>query len=287
MTALDMAKIDTWVGRQKVDRGHVAAYPADMLNATLDRNDPRLGADDPIPPGWHIMYFPELVMLGETGRDGHARLGGFLPPIPLERRMWAATSMMFHRPLKVGESVTRTTTIREIAPKDGGTGPLVFVTVRNEIAGDKGDLATTEDHTTVYRGPAESSAAAPPPRPAPGKAVWKRTIHPSSVLLFRFSALTMNSHRIHYDREYTTKVEGYPGLLVHGPLTMTLLLDLFRREKPKATLKTFKVRAVSPLYDTADYTVEGEPGADGKSARLWAMSGAGALAMQADATFED
>ncbi|MGE0747745.1 MAG: MaoC family dehydratase N-terminal domain-containing protein [Rhodospirillales bacterium] len=275
----------SWIGRTRTEEGFCRAYPSDMLNATLDRDDAPLKNGDAIPPGWHIIYFYELVKLADTGRDGHARLGTFMPPVPAERRMWASTSMTFHRPLKVGEHLKKVTTIRSIESKDGGQGPLTFVTLRNEIFGD-GTLATTDDHTTVYRGPADPNAPPPAPRPAPGKAVWRRTIHPTTVLLFRFSALTMNSHRIHYDLDYVRDVEKYPGLLFHGPLTMVMLLDLFRREKPQAELKTFKVRAVSPLYHTADFTVEGEPAADGRSAKLWAMNPAGALAMQADATFE-
>ena len=171
------------------------------------------------------------------------------------------------------------------------TGKLVFVNLRHEISGAAG-VAVTEIQNVVYREEAKPGAPAPNPRPAPAKAVWHRPIHPTPVLLFRFSALTMNSHRIHYDRSYVTETEGYPGLLVHGPLTAVLLMDLFRREMPDAALKTFDVRAVSPLYDIHDFSVEGalddapDDEGDGKgAAKLWALNHEGALAMSAEVTF--
>ena len=282
---LDEAHLRRWIGRSQSVDGEVTAWPADVLNATFDRDDAPLQSGDAIPPGWHWYYFPEVVKLAETGADGHAAKGGFMPPVPLPFRMWAGVSMTFHRPIRVGERITRTSTITEVEPKAGASGPLCFVVQRHELAGADG-LATTEDHTTVYRGATDPDAPPPPPRPAPAEALWWRTIEPSPVLLFRYSALTMNSHRIHYDRSYVTEEEGYPGLLVHGNLTATLLLDLFRREMPAATLKTFSVRAVAPLYDTNDFAVEGAPGDDGRTAKLWAVNHAGALAQSAEVAFD-
>jgi len=278
------ANYDGWVGRQEVLEGLVTAYNSDAMAATLDRDDPPLRDGDPIPPGWHQFYIREVVKLADTAADGHPKRGGFVPPIPLPRRMWAGTKSTFHRPVRVGERLRKTTTIEAVTPKTGKTGRLVFLTLKHEIESG-GELAVTEIQESVYREAAKPGAAPPVPPPAPGAAVWKRTIHPTPVLLFRFSALTMNSHRIHYDRAYVTEVEKYPGLLVHGPLTHTLLLDLFRRENPGATLETFAVRAVSPLYDIHDFTVEGAPGADGRSASLWALNHEGRLAMSAEATY--
>ena len=276
--------IDDWIGRQEVTEALVTAYNADAMAATLDRDDTPLKAGDPIPPGWHQFFMREVVKLSDTAADGHPRRGGFLPPIDLPRRMWAGTRSTFHRPVRVGETLRKTSTIQSITPKTGKTGQLVFLNLKHEIESG-GELAVTEIQDVVYREDARPGATPPAPPGAPAEAVWKRAIHPTPVLLFRFSALTMNSHRIHYDRAYVTEVEKYPGLLVHGPLTQTLLLDLFRRENPDATLETFTVRAVSPLYDIDDFTVEGAPGEDGRSASLWALNHQGRLAMTAEATF--
>ncbi len=272
-----------WIGKQSSTKALVTAYQADALTATLDRDDLPFKEGDEIPPGWHLFYIREVVKLRDTAADGHPKRGDFLPPIDLPRRMWAGTKATYHKPIHVGEKVCNVTTIEAVTPKTGKTGQLVFLKLKHEISGENG-VATTEMQDVVYREDAKPGAIVPEPPPAPGVAVWKRTIHPSSVLLFRYSALTMNSHRIHYDRTYVTEVEKYPGLLVHGPLTFTLLLDLFRREMPDTVLKSFSVRAVSPIYDTHDFTVEGATG-EGGEASLWALNHQGRLAMSAQATF--
>jgi 3-methylfumaryl-CoA hydratase len=274
---------DAWIGKQSSTEALVTAYQADALTATLDRDDPLYKKGDAIPPGWHLFYIREVVKLRDTALDGHPKRGDFLPPIDLPRRMWAGTQATYHKPIHVGETIRNVTTIEAVTPKVGKTGNLVFLKLKHEISGDDG-VATTEIQDVVYREEAQPGAVAPEPPPAPAEAVWKRTIHPSPVLLFRYSALTMNSHRIHYDRSYVTEVEKYPGLLVHGPLTFTLLLDLFRRENPEITLKSFAVRAVSPIYDTHDFTIEGAPGDAGEAA-LWALNNDGRLAMSAKAAY--
>ena len=283
-TTTTTADPQSWVGRQESMEALITAYPADALTATLDRDDPPFRQGDPIPPGWQTLYIREVVKLKDTAEDGHPKRGGFLPPIPLPRRMWAGTRTTYHRPIRIGETIRRTSTIKAVTPKEGKTGKLVFVKLLHEIAGPSG-LAVSEEQEVVYREAAKPGTVPLAPPPAPAQAVWKRAVHPTTVLLFRWSALTMNSHRIHYDRPYVMQVEGYPGLLVTGTLTHILLLDLFRRELPKATLKTFAVRAISPLYDINDFTLEGTPGADGKSAMLWALNHQGGLSMSAEATF--
>ena len=276
-------RYDAWIGKQSSTEALVTAYQADALTATLDRDDSPYKEGDIIPPGWHLFYIREVVKLRDTASDGHPKRGDFLPPIDLPRRMWAGTQATYHKPIHVGEIIRNVTTIEAVTPKVGKTGPLVFLKLKHEISGEDG-VATTEIQDVVYREEAQPGAVAPEPPPAPAEAVWKRTIHPSPVLLFRYSALTMNSHRIHYDRTYVTEVEKYPGLLVHGPLTFTLLLDLFRRENSETALKSFSVRAVSPIYDTYDFTVEGAPGDTGE-ASLWALNNDGRLAMSAKATY--
>jgi 3-methylfumaryl-CoA hydratase len=279
----DMRQLREWIGKSETAESEIAAWPADALSATFNRDDSALTPGDALPPAWHWLYFPEVVKLSETGPDGHPARGGFMPPVPLPNRMWANNRMTFHQPLRVGERIERVSTITDVTPKTGRSGPLVFVTARHEISGENG-LATVEDHTTVYRTPTSPGGQPPPAQPAPGKPTWQRTVHPTTVLLFRFSALTMNSHRIHYDRTYVTETEGYPGLLVHGPLIAILLLDLFRRMMPQATLTECRVRAMGPLYDIADFTVEGAP-ESGNKAKLWALDSAGSVAMMGEVKY--
>jgi len=273
-----------WIGNSETEHGFASAYPADYFTGTLDRADGRFADGDPLPPAWHYFYFHELVALAETGPDGHRAKGHFMPPLPFPRRMWAGSKMKFESPIRIGEKLRKVITIADIAVKEGKSGGLCFVTTTEEVFGEDDRPTTVETRAQVYRDAADPNAPPPVPRPAPAEAVWSRTVHPSAVLLFRYSALTMNSHRIHYDKDYVRDEEGYPGLLVHGPLTMTMMLDLFRREMPDATLKSLDLRAISPVYDTMDFSVHGAPGGDG-TAKLWAMTGDGALAMSADVTY--
>lgn len=252
------------------------------LSATLDRDDSPPEAGDPLPPVWHWLYFLEAVPMREIGPDGHAKRGDFLPPVPLPRRMWAGGRFRFLAPIRIGDPIERTSEIADISLKKGRTGPLAFCTVRHTIAAG-GAPCVIEEHDIVYRGaPVPGEAPAPAQAPPEG-AAFGRTITPDPVLLFRFSALTFNGHRIHYDHPYVTKVEGYPGLVVHGPLLALLLLDLVRRERPDAALSAFSFRAFRPVFDTGPFPIAGKP--DGGNLLLWAEDNAGALAMRADATF--
>jgi len=278
---LNIAQLEDWIGKTETRADLISPTPMAALSATLDRDDPPPRLGDPLPPAWHWLFFLPLHRQSELGKDGHPERGGFLPPVPLPRRMWAGSRMEFHRPLRVGEPVTRTSRITSVKHKEGRTGSLVFVLVRHEIANPAG-LAITEEHDIVYRDHTRSGASAPEPPRAPAEAAWERTISPDDVLLFRYSALTFNGHRIHYDRRYATAVEGYPGLVVHGPLIATLLLDALRRNMPEAQVARFEFRAVSPLFDTAHFAVCGAPeGAN--TIRLWAKNASGGLAMDATA----
>ncbi len=285
MMPLDIDHLKTWIGRSETLADTVTAVPVAALSATLDRDDPRPRTGDPLPPLWHWLYFLPLHRQSEIGPDGHAKRGGFLPPVPLPRRMWAGSRFVFHRPLRVGEAMRRTSTIADVTHKEGRSGPLVFVLVRHEIAGEEsGGPALVEEHDIVYREAPAPGETAPAPRPAPAEAAWRRDIVPDDVLLFRYSALTFNGHRIHYDRRYVTEVEGYPGLIVHGPLIATLLVDLLRRNV-EAPLTRFAFRAVRPLFDTAPFAVCGAPTGKGREAAVWAQDAEGFLAMQAEAEF--
>jgi len=276
--------LQAWVGRTETRSDEITAAPMAALSATLDRDDPPPQPGDPLPPLWHWLYFLPVYRQSELAADGHAKLGGFLPPVPLPRRMWAGTRVEFLHPLRVTETVTRESRIARVEHKQGRTGSLVFVEVHHEIRSSFGP-ALREEHDIVYRdSPRPGDPAPPPPPPAPADHTWERTIHPDDVLLFRYSALTFNGHRIHYDRRYVTEVEGYPGLVVHGPLQATLLVDLLRRSLPQASVQRFTFRAVSPLFDTAPFSVCGKLEADGSTVQLWAKNSTGGLAMSATAT---
>ncbi|SRR6266581_1483365 len=282
MTSIDIGQLRQWLGRSETREDLIAAAPAVALAATLDRDDgpPRPGDD--LPPLWHWLYFLPRERLAELGPDGHARRGAFLPPVPLPRRMWAGGRVWFHRPLRIGAAATRLSRIVDVSRKSGRSGELVFVLVRHEISDGDG-LALSEEHDIVYRGEASSDSAAPAARPAPAQHAWWREITPDPVLLFRYSALTFNGHRIHYDRGYATEVEGYRGLVVHGPLIATLLLDLLRRNLPQARVASFEYRALRPLLDLAPFRVCGRPEPEPGCIGLWAEHADGMLAVEATA----
>jgi len=285
-TPLDIDHLRGWIGNSEEAWDLITAAPLAGLAALMDRDQPEPVDGDPVPPGGTWFYFQPKVPMSGLDRDGHPKRGGLPPPIPLPRRMFAGARYTFSNPLQVGARARRVSTIKNVTHKDGAPGPLVFLTVRHEFF-DGDTLCLGEEHDIVYREDPDPDRPQPAPKalPAPGEAVWRRTVHPDPVMLFRYSAITFNGHRIHYDREYATQVEGYPGLVFHGPLTATLLMDLCRQERPDADLATFAFRARRPLFDTADFTIAGEPSADGASAKVWALDPEGALAMDATATF--
>jgi 3-methylfumaryl-CoA hydratase len=264
-----------WTGRSRTEEDEVTAAPVRALAATLDLDVPAIAVGEPIPPAWHWLYFLATAPGPALGADGAEARGTFLPAVELPRRMWAGGSFVFHRPLLLGEHLSRVSTIGEVARKLGKQGPLVFVTIQHEIAGPAGP-AVSEEHVIVYR-PAARDGEATAPLEAPDGAQWRRVVTPDPVLLFRFSALTFNGHRIHYDRPYTTGEEGYPGLVVHGPLQALLLLELVRNAVPDRPVRRFEYRALAPIFDTAPFSVNGVP--DGDKVRLWTADGAGCLGM--------
>jgi 3-methylfumaryl-CoA hydratase len=275
----------TWIGRSETVRDTIGATPVIGLTATLDHPATDVRDGTPLPPLWHWLYFLPMHRQSEIGVDGHAKRGGFLPPVPLPRRMWAGSQLEFRAPIRVGDRVARTSIIEDVNVKEGRTGQLVFVKVRHELrCNDAAEPALVEFHDIVYREAQQPGDASPAPQAAPEGAAWQRTIVPDDVLLFRYSALTFNGHRIHYDRRYVTEVEGYPGLIVHGPLIATLLLDLLHREQPGAELSSFRFKAVRPTFDLHPFKVCGTPPGDGKVVRLWASDHEGWLTMDATAT---
>jgi len=289
--AMTTTNLQDWIGRQETIDDTVTATPYAALAATLDRPeadaDVRPADGTALPPLWHWLYFLPLPRQSAIGPDGHAKRGGFLPPVPLPRRMWAGSDFTWHDTLRVGDRLQRTSTIVEVNEKSGRTGPLTFVKVRHEIRRNgAAAVALTEHHNIVYREAPGADDVAPPPLAAPAGATWQRDVRADDVLLFRYSALTFNGHRIHYDRKYVTEVEGYPGLIVHGPLIATLLLDLLRINLPDARVGKFVFKAVRPTFDINPFSVHGLPAADGKSVRLWGRDHEGWLTMDATATLE-
>lgn len=274
-----------WIGRSKEERDLVAPGPLDRWSATLDRDDRPFAASDEVPPLGHWLFFLPRERQSSLGKDGHARRGGFLPPVhDLPRRMWAGSRISFPGRIRVGEAIVRRSTIASVRQKEGASGRLVFVTVRHEIGRDGAAPAIIDEHDIVYRG-LEAPAVKAAVRPAE-KGEWRREVTADAVMLFRYSAMTFNGHRIHYDRDYVTRVEGYPGLVVHGPLIATLLVDLVRRSLPEARIAAFSFRAVSPIFDGAPFSLNGTPSADG-NVELWAATSDGRLAMTAAARLEE
>lgn len=287
-TAIDASVIDRlqqWIGRTEEQRDALCVAPLHGLSATLDRDDAPPKPGDAVPPLGHWLFFLPQARQGELGPDGHPARGGFLPPVPLPRRMWAGGRLAWNadNPLRVGDEARRQSSIRSVTHKQGRSGEMVFVLVHHEVHNAHG-LALTEEHDIVYRAPAAPGAPPPAPQPADTAAPWRRQVVPDPVLLFRYSALTFNGHRIHYDHPYATGVEGYPGLVVHGPLIATLLLDLVRRCAPAdAVVAHFAFKAVRPTFDLHPFFVNGRPSPDGRRVQLWAHDHEGWLTMQGEA----
>ena len=278
-----LAHLRSWEGRGESVADAITTAPVRGLAATLDREDDSWEVDS-LPPLWHWLYFLPRAPQREIGVDGHPRLGGFLPSVPLPRRMWAGGRLKWHAPLRIGYAVQRESRIASITQKPGRTGDLVFVLVQHEIRCGQ-TLCISEEQDIVYRAPLQPGEKPASPQAAPAEAAWSREVVPDPVMLFRYSALTFNGHRIHYDRSYATQQEGYPGLVVHGPLIATLQVDLLRRHAPEAVLAEFSFKAVRPAFDLSPLTLLGQPSADGKSVQLWARDDQGWLTMQATAKF--
>jgi len=270
-----------WIGNTERTDDEVTLAPTLAAAATLDDTDSMFKTGAALPPLWHWFYFLPKAPQSKLGPDGHPQRGAFMPPIELPRRMFAGARLRFLKPLVIGKPARREATILDVSEKSGASGTLAFVTVGYRFVQD-GEECVVEEQDIVYREPgAPVSAPEPaelPPLPA---GAWSRTIVPDPRLLFRFSALTFNGHRIHYDRDYTMNKEGYPGLVVHGPLTAVLLMELVRRNADRpATGFAFRGRA--PLFDLAPFRLVGISGDDGAIA-LEAQGPDGKAAMTATA----
>jgi 3-methylfumaryl-CoA hydratase len=254
------ASLQDWVGRVETLTDRLDTRAARALAATFDQPFADIADGSAVPALWSWLAFLPLSAMADVGPDGHPKRGGFLPPVDLPRRMWAGSRITIHRDLILGQPITRTSTIAKIAEKDGKAGRMVFVTVRHETAGAYGPLME-EEQDIVYL-PMPERFSPPEPVAAPTPPDWTEPRPFDPVLLFRFSALTFNGHRIHYDRDYATAVEKYPGLVVHGPL-QALLLHEAGRARANRPVAGFAFRGVRPLFDFDAATLNGRAREDG------------------------
>ncbi len=280
--SLDSDYLSQWIGHKQSIEEILSAEPLLRMAATLDKEPRQLVVGDEVPALWHWAYFLTPTRASELGRDGHAALGDFLPPVPLPRRMWAGSKLDFIQPLRVGDLAREESSIRDVTVKQGRTGNLCFVEVEHCIfVGEQ--LRLSETHNIVYRDVKQAGEESVLPPEAPNDSQWSREVIPTSTLLFRYSATTFNAHRIHYDLDFCRLQEGYPGLVFHGPLTATLLLELALENNPGASIKSCDFRAYGPLFDNAPFTLNGKM--DGNKAEMWAANADNRLAMKASLSF--
>ncbi len=283
MSEIDIAYLQEWVGRQESKEDDISLFQAQALAAALDNETlPQKG--DPLPAFWEWMYFLSTPRASATGSDGHPDKGGFLPPIPLPRRMWAAGEVELKQALIIGQPATRLSTIESVELKSGSTGTLVFVNVRHDIS-QNGVVCISQVQNIVYREQPTERSELPPGKTATEEADFAREVDADPVLLFRYSALTYNGHRIHYDRDYACNEELYPALVVHGPLLVTLLLELQRHSMPQKRLSRFKFRAIRPTFDGAVFKLSGK--CDGQALSLWSADRDGYTCMTIKAELAD
>lgn len=277
-----MNKVDyfKWIGHRQTQQDSIPESRIQAMAAMLDLNQDFANGSE-LPLLWHWILFNDIHKASELAEDGHARKGDFLPPIELPRRMWAGGRFKFISPLIVGDMISRVSTVKDIKLKQGKSGSLAFVTVQHDIQGEAAGH-WIEEHDIVYRDAAVGNWQEAAEADVDKETVhWSKTITPNSVMLFRYSALTFNGHRIHYDREYCKQHEGYPGLVVHGPLTATLLLELLREELPHVIVKKFSFRALRPLFDHLPLSIHGYVEDD--RIRLWARDSRQQRSMEAEA----
>jgi 3-methylfumaryl-CoA hydratase len=276
--------LSDWVGSTELREDTITLAPALGVTALLDRAAPALETGSPLPALWHWFYFLPQVPNSKIGVDGHPQRGGFLPPVDLPRRMFAGSRMDFITPPVIGRPASRVGTVLKVTEKSGQSGELVFVTVEYKIY--QGDtLCIKEEQDIVYK---EAGGRIPPPIPLDEwvplpTGAWSQVVEPSEVMLFRFSALTFNAHRIHYDRPYAMNEEGYPGLVVHGPLTALMLAEL-AAHKSSRRVRSFSFQGRAPLFDLHPFRLVGVPEND--KVKLEAQSASGKTAMTATAVLD-
>ena len=282
---LDENVLSKWVGQCEEKKDKIDARPANFLKATLNQEGREFRHGDPLPYGWHWIYFLEAARMDQLGRDGHAALGEFLPPVALPKRMWAGAKIKFHSPVIIGDEMVKTSVVKNISRKSGSSGELCFVTVNHRFFSGS-VLKLEEDHNIVYREDKKQKGATKSPFKAPTEFDDSLEVNPTSTLLFRYSALTFNGHRIHYDLDFCQNIENYPGLVVHAPLTATFMLGLatryYLKDRVDPQFDQIEFKALSPLFSSNSYTVNLKDLGD--RYELWAANPEGNLAMNASLT---
>lgn len=282
---VDIEPLKKQLGRKVEDEDVVTEMPLKGIIATFDRDEEVPRAGEPIAPGWHLCFLHSYARRAALGEDGLPTQSDVLPKMPLPRRMYAGSTFTFEDDIRVGDRLRRETEFTDVQLRSGSTGTLIVTTQTRRIFTPRG-LAITEASNTVFREEVKAGAKSGVPvrDAAPKDVTWRRTIKADPVMLFRYSALTFNPHRIHYDRTYCIETEGYPGLVVHGPFAQQCIFDLLRDSMPGRRIKTLSVRARAPLFDTAPFDVIGRPTPDGNGAELWTVTPQGTIAAQATAT---
>jgi len=282
--AESLESFKSYIGKSETAKDVVTASAMVKFAATLGLENPPLERGAPIPPGWYGAFFPASHRPSQMRLDGQAAGGGIVPPIPLPRRRIGGTRVTFREPLRIGDEITRVTEIADIQIDDGPSGAIATIVERNSISNSRG-LAVVEERDMVMLSEARAEATTATPPAAPAQANWQQTIEPNPPLLFRFSAIRFNCHRIHYDRDYVTKVEKLPGLVVQSSLISQLMIEMCRRELPTRQLVKFDFKSWRQIYDTGNFTIAGNPSADGGGGELWALDASGKLAMTGTARF--
>jgi len=280
MKEISIEKLQNWVGRSEMVEDIISLSTVANMNATFGEDTDDLKNGDPLPTCWHWLFFNRGAKPESLRADGTFADSGYMPPISSPRRMWVANKIEISKFLTIGSLAKRISTIEEIIEKKGNSGRLIFVRERTEITDDRNGVLT-DWRTLVFRDGAKESIRHKK-NLAPNKGTWRQEVNPDPILLFRYSALTFNSHRIHYDQDYTKSIEGYPELLVHAPLTATLLLNLLRQEMPLAQIKQIDLRAIAPIFANQSFSINGMPSENKKSIQLWAETNDGNLAMTLD-----
>lgn len=280
-----MDNFEAWIGKKEILNDYSNVRPVAMLQALLNQSDTPLKH---LPNLYHWLYFLPIINSEMLAEDGHPKKGGFLPPIPFPKRMWAGGRLEFLQPISVNQIIHRESEIVKIDFKQGKSGNMYFVTVKHSIFAD-GQLAIIEEQDIVYR---DASNPAQPASPVAMAAEveerhysYKKTFPVTTPILFRYSALTFNSHKIHYDRPYSMQQEGYPGLVVHGPLSATLLMHTLQQEYPEKQIAKFDFRAVKPVFDFSEFYICGD--IQKHTGKVWIEHADGQVAMQAKVTFKE
>ncbi|MDX2201779.1 MAG: MaoC family dehydratase N-terminal domain-containing protein [Hyphomicrobiaceae bacterium] len=286
MHAIDLSDIRRHIGARIVEEDVATRAPLEAIVATFNRDEAAPAAGEDIPAGWHVGYFPVRTPTALLGVDGLPGGTDLLPPMPLPRKMYAGNRISFQAPLRVGDPLRRETELSNVQLRNGSTGPLIVATQTRRISTPRG-VAIVEEYDSVFRAAVAPGAANPAPKAEapPAGMPWTRVLDVGVAMLFRFSALTGNPHRIHYDRPYAMEAEGYPGLVVHGPFLQTCLLDFMRDCMPGKSIRSFSLRARAPVFDVAPVRLVAGPAPDGAGCRASALTAEGSVAMDAVAGF--